>query len=135
MSRFLLAGVYCCAKGGAAQTGSRIFVMTDLSADTLNLLAPLVIGVTGHRDLRAEDLVELKKKIRRILRTLKKRYPATPIILLSPLADGADRLAADVALEVGARLVVPLPMPQHLYELDFQSPGSLAEFHRLLARA
>jgi hypothetical protein len=111
--------------------------MTEPSADTLALLAPLVIGVTGHRDLRPEDHDELKKQIRHILKELQNLYRHTPIILLSPLAEGADRLAAEVALEVGARLVVPLPMPQHLYEQDFESPDSppdsLKEFHRLLA--
>jgi hypothetical protein len=109
--------------------------MTIPSSDNRALLAPLVIGVTGHRDLRPEDHEELKKKVRLILRGLQKSYPSTPIVLLSPLAEGSDRLAAEVALEVGARLVVPLPMPQHLYEHDFRSPDSLAEFHRLLARA
>jgi hypothetical protein len=44
------------------------FAMTDFSAETLALLAPLVIGVTGHRDLRPEDQDELKKKVRHILR-------------------------------------------------------------------
>jgi hypothetical protein len=70
-----------------------------------------------------------------LLREFQKRYSSTPIVLLSPLAEGADRLVAEVALEVGARLVVPLPMPQHLYEEDFRSPESLAEFRCLLERA
>jgi hypothetical protein len=109
--------------------------MTVPSGDIQALLAPLVIGVTGHRDLRPDDLDELKKKIRHILRSLKKQYPSTPIILLSPLAEGADRLAAVVALEEKARLVVPLPMAQDLYERDFESEESRVEFRELLASA
>jgi hypothetical protein len=99
--------------------------------------APLVFGVTGHRDLRAEDIAGLEARVREILLGFRKQYPATPFILLSPLAEGADRLVARVALEqdIRARLVVPLPMPQSAFEADFTAAGSLAEFHELLGRA
>jgi predicted phosphoribosyltransferase len=44
---------------------------------------------------------------------------------VTALAEGADRLAAEVALSLDAqvkvRLVVPIPMPIELYELDFDS--------------
>ncbi len=96
---------------------------------------PLVIGVTGHRDLREEDRASLEEQVRRIFAELQKRYPSTPLVLLSPLAEGADRLVAQVALEKGIRLIVPLPMSQALYEEDFQSKASLDEFHRLLQQA
>jgi hypothetical protein len=52
-------------------------------------------------------------------RQLQTRYPATPLLLLSPLAEGADRLVARVALDCGVDLVVPLPLPRALYEQDF----------------
>ena len=96
-----------------------------------------MVGVTGHRDIRAEDRDALERRVRGILLNLRKDYPATPLILLSPLAEGADRLAARAALDgrVGARLIVPLPMPQAMYEEDFSSPGSLAEFRELLGKA
>jgi hypothetical protein len=55
---------------------------------------PLVIGVTGHRDLRSEDRETLAGRLREIIAELRVRYPHTPLILLSPLAEGADRLAA-----------------------------------------
>jgi hypothetical protein len=99
--------------------------------------APLVFGVSGHRDLREQDVAELEKKVREVLLGFRKQYPATPFILLSPLAEGADRLVARVALEpdIRARLVVPLPMPQSAFEADFTAAGSLAEFHELLGRA
>lgn len=109
--------------------------MSVTAVDLPNLRAPLVIGITGHRDLRPEDLGPLRIAVRKILHGLQTQYPSTPLVVLSPLAEGADRLAAEVALEMGARLVVPLPMPQELYEQDFRSPDSLADFHRLLACA
>jgi hypothetical protein len=96
---------------------------------------PLVVGVTGHRDLRDEDRATLAVRIREVMAELQSRYPHTPLLLLSPLAEGADRLAARVALECGARLCAPLPMPKAVYEADFQEPESLAEFNDLLRRA
>jgi len=97
--------------------------------------APLSIGVTGHRDLRAEDLPHLEKSVRDIFGRLRREYPAAPFLAISPLAEGADRLVARVALEWNADLEVPLPMPAPLYEEDFREPGSVDEFRRLLARA
>ena len=96
---------------------------------------PLVVGITGHRDLREKDHEPLKQKIRKIFAELRQRYPATPLILLSPLAEGADRLAAQVALELDIRLVVPLPMPKDEYEKDFETPQSKADFNELLHKA
>ena len=96
---------------------------------------PLVVGVTGHRDLRAEDVGALEAQVRTILAGLAARSPHTPLVLLSPLAEGADRLVARVALDLGVRLVVPLPLPRALYEDDFGTDASRSEFAALLARA
>jgi hypothetical protein len=96
---------------------------------------PLVVGVTGHRDLREQDAPALEAIVRRILGEVRAAHPNTALLLLSPLAEGSDRLVARVALELGVRLVVPLPLPQELYERDFASDESRAEFRRLLAAA
>jgi len=95
----------------------------------------LVIGITGHRDLRPEDVTALEARVSDFFAELRARYPHTPLILLSPLAEGGDRLAARVALRIGARLLVPLPMPRALYEEDFETPESRAEFAGLLEQA
>jgi len=96
---------------------------------------PIVVGVTGHRDLRTQDLPALEGVVKRILRELLAAHPHTPVLVLSPLAEGSDRLVARVALEVGVRLIVPMPLPQDLYEQDFSSDESRAEFGQLLSRA
>ena len=107
----------------------------ESSVPTSQALAPLVIGVTGHRDLRDQDREPLERRVRSLLLELKAKYPFTPLVLLSALAEGADRLVARIALEpsIEARLVAPLPMPRHCYEEDF--PGSLEEFRALLEKA
>ena len=103
---------------------------------------PLVIGVTGHRDPRDEDVEELKRRVGQVFDGIAKDYltadGATPIVVLSSLAEGADQLVASVALERGAILIAPLPMPLEEYRKDFEfglTPNALSEFDRLLARA
>jgi hypothetical protein len=75
---------------------------------------PLVIGVTGHRDLRDEDVARLEAEVAGVIAGLRRDYldgdGETPIIVLSALAEGADRLLARVAL-ARARLIAPLPLP------------------------
>ncbi len=96
---------------------------------------PLVLGITGHRNLRSEDVGVLRRLIHEFFADLQEEYPHTPLMLISPLAEGADRIAAEVALESGIDLIVPLPMPVRLYERDFESWESLGEFRGLLKRA
>ena len=95
---------------------------------------PFIIGITGHRDLRDEDLPKLEEMLRIEYRNMQSRYPSTSFILLSGLADGADRLCARVAVELGLRLIAVLPLPQVKYEEDFDEE-SLVEFRELLAKA
>jgi hypothetical protein len=103
---------------------------------------PLVIGVTGHRDLRDQDVSTLEQEVAAIVERLRHDYlhgdVETPIIVLSSLAEGADRLVARVALAHGARLVAPMPMPIDEYRRDFEpglKAGNAAEFDALLAQA
>jgi len=104
---------------------------------------PLVIGVTGHRDLRDADLERLEHEIAGIFDTLQRDYlgreGTTPIILLSALAEGADQLVARVALDRGLWLIAPLPLPRAEYRRDFVErpikPDAVAVFDALLERA
>jgi len=95
---------------------------------------PLVVGVTGHRDLRPQDVEPLAARVQAVVGALRTRHPHSPVIILTPLAEGADRLVARVGFELGLRVIVPLPFARELYEEDFEGP-SLTEFRSLLARA
>lgn len=100
-----------------------------------NGLIPLVLGITGHRDLFSDDYPKLRHAVREHFQSVLSKYSHSPLCLLSSLAEGADRLVAEIALEEGIELGVILPMAQQDYEGDFQSEDSLAEFRSLLARA
>ncbi len=96
---------------------------------------PLILGISGHRDLRPEDVPALEAAVRSVIHAQRENYPNTSIILLSPLAEGADRLAARVALEEGVALYVPLPLPREMYIEDFVTEASLNEFNTLVSKA
>src|SRR5262245_61798120 len=96
---------------------------------------PLMFGVSGHLDLRESDYPQLESKLNEIFNDFQVRYPSTPLMLLSPLAEGADRLVARVALQHHARLVVALPRRKSLYEKDFESDTSCQEFNDFLQLA
>ncbi len=92
---------------------------------------PLVVGVTGHRDLVPEETATIKQRVRTFFEGLQAEYPTLPLMVMTPLAEGADRIAAEVAEELGIPCVILLPMPRQIYQSDFQG-DSLVEFHKML---
>ncbi|HEY9143319.1 MAG TPA: hypothetical protein VIM90_04725 [Arenimonas sp.] len=96
-------------------------------------LLNLVIGVTGHRDIPVEEHPALQARIVRLIETLRRDFPALPLLMLNPLAEGGDRIAARAAIAMSVPLFVPLPFSVEEYEKDFETPASLAEFRELLA--
>ncbi|MCZ2097334.1 MAG: hypothetical protein LC121_13945, partial [Anaerolineae bacterium] len=56
---------------------------------------PLVIGVTGHRDLVDSEVPAIRERARGFLQGLHERWPHTPIVVASQLAEGADLLVAE----------------------------------------
>lgn len=109
--------------------------------------APLRVAVTGHRTIAAADAV--RAEVLRVLLQLRGGgAPVDPsaalgvgtggrrLVLLSALAEGADRLCAEAALAAAdAALVAALPLPAADYERDFVAGASREEFRQLLARA
>lgn len=96
---------------------------------------PLTLGVTAHRDPPNDEIPVIEAQVQALFQALEERYPDTPLRLISPLADGGDRIAARVARARGIELVVPLPLPVEEYEQDFQDPESRREFRDLLETA
>lgn len=99
------------------------------------ILIPLYLGITGHRDIRDEDRAVLKQLINDFIQKKQKQCPHTPVVLLTPLAEGADRLAALAAIDCKIDFIALLPMPAEEYKKDFVLPESVAEFENLIAKA
>ena len=96
----------------------------------------LRVGVTGHRPdrLQIPDLAALRAVVREVLAVIG-RASGGRVTVVSPLAEGADQLAAAEALAAGFQLVCPLPFPADEYTRDFASPASAEAFRALLTRA
>ena len=63
--------------------------MTNADAEEAPLLThSLVVGVTGHRKLREQDLPGIRTQVAAFLQTLQSGYPELPLVLLSSLAFG-----------------------------------------------
>ncbi len=98
----------------------------------------LVVGVTGHRRLGDEARLALAvdAALDEIERGARDGGGEVRLVVLSPLAEGADRLVARrVLARSGGELAVVLPMSEKRYAEDFHAPGSRQEFGALLGSA
>jgi hypothetical protein len=95
----------------------------------------LVIAVTGHRAF-ARGEKRVAALITDEMKRLAKTYPRVPAVVLTALAEGADRMVAKIAQKVlGARVLVCLPMPAPAYEMDFVDTSSRKAFRAMLKAA
>jgi len=94
----------------------------------------LRIAVTGHRILA--ERARVAAGVETALGRIEARFPGRALVVVSALAEGADRLVAEAVLgRHGSRLVAVLPMPRSDYLTDFTTPDSKEAFLRLLAGA
>jgi len=101
-----------------------------------HLCTPIVIGVTGHRDILDEDIPALTHAVSQFFKQLQDSYPHTKdsILVFSCLAEGSDRIVAKTALDFGCKVIVPLPFAVEEYKKDFTSEASMKEFDELLKK-
>ncbi len=110
--------------------------MTSQTAGVLTnpSLIPFVVGVTGRRYLRAEEVSALESAVRSVFDGMRRRMPHTPLILLSGLAEGADQLVAKVALSCSLQLGAALATPGEQLRTT-RDVAARQTFDELLAQA
>ena len=86
-------------------------------------LIPLAIAVTGHRDIAPFHEESIREALAARLRKFQNQYPHTPLRCLSGLAEGADMLFAQAALDMGLELVAVLPESVESFARDFERPA------------
>ncbi len=96
---------------------------------------PLIVAVTGHRDLVPEEMPAIRERVSTFLTNLRDEYPDRGVSVMSALAEGADQLVATEALRLGIPLIAPLPMPRKLYIRDFEAIKVQEDFEFLSSRA
>lgn len=97
----------------------------------------MIIGVTGHRPNRLHiGIPRTAERVHAVLAAFAASSPATsPRVALSALAEGADRLFAAAALDLGYELRVVLPFKSADYETTFGDQGQTPTYRALLGRA
>lgn len=80
---------------------------------------PIVVGVSGHRDVAPGAESRLREQFGAMLERLATTHPSTPVLVLSGLAAGADLLAAEEAFARGVAVMACLPLAADEYEQDF----------------
>ena len=101
---------------------------------------PIVVGVTGHRDLVEEDIAEIKNCVEEALAEIRGQCNNdTPVIMLNAFAEGADILCAEVAFAMGIDVYALLPCPPERYVKSFDDeavakalPGYLEKAKRVM---
>ncbi len=96
---------------------------------------PLLVGIVGHRDLPAEEVPLIRAAIEGLLRRLRDACPDVPPVLLTSMAEGADLLAAGVALDLDLAITCVLPYSAAQCRGDLLSDEARQLFDRAIARA
>jgi hypothetical protein len=96
---------------------------------------PLIVSVTGHRNLVPAEIPEIRKRVREFLSELCEKYPDRGVSVMSPLAEGADQIVAEEAITLRIPLIVALPMPCDIYRSDFDTTRVRENFNLLLSQA
>jgi hypothetical protein len=96
---------------------------------------PLLVGVVGHRDLCAQELPQIRAALDAVLRQLRDANPGAPPVLLTSMADGADLLAAEVALDLGLDITCVLPYSAAQCRSDLLTDEARHLFDRAIAGA
>ena len=92
-----------------------------------------MLGVVGHRDLPREAEAPLRERFGALLERLRKHHPATPLLVITALAAGADILAAEEALARGVAIEACLPVEAAQFEQEFP-PHERTRFRAILQR-
>jgi hypothetical protein len=111
--------------------GREIGTIRTLEPGRRQSFGVLRLGVTGHRRIDHPEAVDVR--VGDVLDDLSARDLDGEVELWSSLAEGADRIAASLAVERGHVLRVVLPLRVEDYETDF--PDSVEEFRSLLGAA
>jgi len=101
---------------GAAQSGS-----VDALSAKASRNSPFMVGVSGHRDLDPDDITRLREAVTDFVQQLKTHLPDTELRLIVGMAQGADLLVAETALDLGVPVEAVLPMPLEHYAADFDA--------------
>lgn len=101
---------------------------------------PVVIGVTGHRNIVEEDKPAIKAQVKESIKEVqalckgKNGGADTPVVMLNAFAQGADMLCAEAAFELGVDVYAVLPCEFDRYILSFDDVQARDKLKDYLAK-
>ena len=108
--------------------------MSDIKENTSVDKIPIIVGVTGHRNIVEEDMPKLKQQVIASLQNIQglckckeKGREDTPVIMLNAFAQGADTLCAEAAFELGIHVYAVLPCSIEKYKESFNLHETIAK--------
>jgi hypothetical protein len=105
-----------------------------MNAEINPVMVEITVGVSGHRWIT--ETTELLSAIDKVFEKINQVYSFSNLKVISPLAEGADRIIARRSISfVHAYLIALLPFPEKEYLKDFSTQESVQEFQGLIHQA
>jgi len=95
--------------------------------------APIVVSVTGHKDIPEDRRAQIKDELRSYLQGLSTSYPHSDIILMTAMTDGSDLIAASVAIDLGLYIAPVFSVESESYRKMFSTDSNMKDFESILS--
>jgi len=102
------------------------------SGQTLESTVPFFVGVIGHRHLRLDEIPRLQQEFDSHIKLLLASSKTTKIIILTGMAEGADRIPQASQYRKYFSICAVLPLAKDEYVNDFPSRKQRAAFGQAL---
>jgi len=96
------------------------------------MLTPFVIGLIGHRELVSGELPKLQEAFDNYLEKILDSLKFTPVLVLTSVAEGADRLAHKSRFRNRIQICSILPLDVNEYVKDFKGRKKRVEFQSII---
>ena len=81
-------------------------------------MTSLRVAVTGHRDLDSAARAGIRRSVGKVIGELAEACAPARVELVTGMADGADQIVTEVAVEEGCDVHVVLPKPYDTYRAE-----------------
>ena len=104
------------------------------TGQTLESTVPFFVGVIGHRHLREEEIPRLQQEFDSHIKSLLVNLKETKIIVLTGIAEGADRIPQASQYREYFSICAVLPLAKDEYVNDFPSKNQRSAFDETLSQ-
>lgn len=95
-------------------------------------LSPIFVGIIGHRNINRDELDQIQRDFDLQIAEILDQAQSTPVVILTSLADGADRLIFTSKFRSRVQVYGVLPFKVSNYAKDFIGKAEKAKFLSLI---